>query len=155
QEDEPLLEGAGAVAHELELRVVGVLEQDEETSPQVRADFADPCKVDDRAPVDANELPRIQPLFELAQRAVHQVAARRRHRDRDLSLGHEVGDLGSFDQLRALLAEVDADAVGIGGRASLAVVTREPLQYGLDARGIGVGPAAFEALEGALDALAL
>ena len=34
-------------------------------------------------------------------------------------------------------------------------MTREPLQYGLDARGIGVGPAAFEALEGALDALAL
>jgi len=49
----------------------GVLEPDDEPAAEVGPDFADPCKVDDGAPMNTNDLPRIQPLFELAQRAIH------------------------------------------------------------------------------------
>ncbi len=105
--------------------------------------------------MDANELPRVQSLLELAERAIHEMAARRRHGQCALSLRHEVGDLGSLDELGALLAEVHADAIGVGRHASVAVVTREALQDGLYAGGAGIRAPALEAFERALDTLAL
>ena len=64
-------------------------------------------------------------------------------------------DLGDLHELRALLAEVDADAIGIGWPARVSIVTGQALQHGLDAGRDGVGAAAFQAVECALHALAL
>jgi len=49
----------------------GVLAPAAEPAAEVGPDLADPCTVDDGRPMNTNELPRIQPLFELAQRAIH------------------------------------------------------------------------------------
>src|SRR3989449_7239483 len=143
-EPQPLLESPRPVARDLELRPRRVLESHDEATAEIGLDLGDPGQVDDRAPVDADELPWVQPLFEVAERAVDEVAAGRRHRDRPLPLGHEVGDLGGLHELRALLAEVDADAVGVDRRPRLLVVAREPLQHPPNA---GAPPVSAPALE--------
>src|SRR5262245_3272154 len=154
-EHQPFLEGPHAVACHLQLSWGRVLESDDQAPAGVGTDLSHPGQVDDRAAVDANELPRVQPLLELAEGAVHQVATGRGHRERPFPLCQEVRDLRGLDELRALLAEVDADPVGVDGSASVAVVTGQALQDCLHAGRAGIGAAALEALERALDALAL
>src|SRR5215831_8097628 len=154
-EHQPFLEGPRAVARHLKLCLGCVLESDDQAPPEVGTDFSHPGQVDDRATVNANELPRIQPLFELAERAIDQMAARRRHGQRPLPLSQEVRDFHGLHEVRALLAEIDADAVGVDGPPSVAVVTGKALEHCLHAGGARISAAALEALERALDALAL
>ena len=56
-----LLEGPRALAGHRQLRPRGVLEAHDQAAPEVGLDLGDPGEVDDRAPVDARELPGIEP----------------------------------------------------------------------------------------------
>src|SRR6185369_9404131 len=154
-EYQALLEGAGPLTGDLKLGPRRVLQADDQPAAELGSYFADPGEIDDGAPVDADELARVQPFLELAESPIHQVTARSCHREGPLALRHEVGDRRRLYELRTLLAEVDTDAVGIGRPARVAVVARQPFQDRLNARGVGIGAPAFEALERALDPLAL
>jgi len=96
QSTQPILEGASPVRGDLKLGAPGVLEPDDQSAAAVGLDLGDPGEVDDRAPVDADELPRVEPLLELAQGAIHEVACRTRSPPPFLALGHEVRDLGGL-----------------------------------------------------------
>src|SRR5262249_35484819 len=154
-EHQPFLEGPRAVARHLKLSLPRVLESDDQAPAEPRTDVAHPGQVDDRAAVNANELPRIQPLLELTERPVDQMTARHRHGQGAFPLGQEVRDLGGLHELRTLLAQIDADPVGVHGPPSVLVVASETLEHGLHTGRAGIGAATLEALERALDALAL
>src|SRR5262245_51785121 len=71
-----LPERASPLTRHLKLGAGVILEIHDETAAELRAHLADPRQVHDGAAVDADELPRVQSLLELAQRAIHQMATR-------------------------------------------------------------------------------
>ena len=100
------------VASHLQFGRLGILEADQQLAAEPRIDFADPRNVDQRGAVDADELPRIELLFQFRHRVVHHVTLAVHGGIGQFVAREEVRDARDFQQLYAL-AQPRRDAFGI------------------------------------------
>ena len=99
---QPCLECSRAVPRDGQVGALRVLETEIETAAGERRDFLDPRRVDDRAAVDAEEVPRIQQRLQLRDRVVDAVRLSALDGERQLVLGVEVRDPDQIDEPQAL-----------------------------------------------------
>src|SRR5688572_3788538 len=96
------LEPSSAVPRDGQVGVLRVLETQVEAAAGERRDFLDPRHVDDRAAVNAEEVPRIQQRLQLCDRVVHAVRLPALDGECQLVLGEEMRHTDQIDEPEAL-----------------------------------------------------